>query len=230
MLATKEYVSAQDSQTTEATARVARQTEKQLRAIHDYRELRAPFDGTVTARFADPGALLGASTSPLVTVSKYDHLRIYAYVDQRRAASVRVGDSADIHFPEEREVRKAEVTRIAGELDPRTRMMLVEMDLPNPSEILPGGFCDVTLSLREPPSLEIPAEALLVDGERTQVVVIDAQSLVRFKPVDVLSNDGQKARLSPHGALHSGDHVAIGLGFRVVEGGKVQPVEGTPKK
>jgi hypothetical protein len=163
-------------------------------------------------------------------MSKNDHLRVFAYVDQRHAATVQEGDTAEIDFPGERQPRTAQVTRIAGALDPQTRMLLVEMDLPNPSEIIPGGFCNVVLSLHEPPSLELPAEAVLVDGQRTQVVVIDGQNRVRFRPVEVLSNDGVHARLQPGAKLQAGERVAIGLGFRINEGGVVQPVETPPAK
>src|SRR6202012_4593702 len=132
-----------------------------------YEVLRAPFAGTVTARYADPGALVqaatGASTGalPLVTISTPERLRVYVYVDQRQAGSVRIGDAALVSLSDRGDAHiEGHVARLSSELDPHTRMMLVEVDVDNKDgAIVPGSFVTVTLSLATPPEIEIPVEA-----------------------------------------------------------------------
>jgi RND family efflux transporter MFP subunit len=221
-LATKDFVSIQDSEIATANARVAKANQREIEATQDYAILRAPFDGVVVARYADPGAYLAAGGAPVVAVARTDLLRIYAYVDQVNAMHVQVGDTAQIHFPGERAYRAAKVTRIAGALDPRTRMLQVEMQLYNKGELVPGGFADVRLTVDQPPGLIIPADALTVRGDKTFVGVIDAEQRLRTHPVDVLQSDGKTALIG--NGLHEGDRVAIGAGETIPEGGKVQPV------
>src|SRR5438105_4570807 len=98
---------------------------KALATMKAYEVLRAPFAGTVTARYADPGALLQnaansqTSALPLVTISEIDRLRVYAYPDQHDATFVHAGDPAEITLSERPGIRLgARVTRLSGELDP----------------------------------------------------------------------------------------------------------------
>jgi RND family efflux transporter MFP subunit len=232
LLVARDYVSAQDFQSSLADARVSAETARQVRAIDQYKILRAPFDGVVTARYSDPGALLstGASSPPVVTVSRDDTLRVFAYVDQRHAQSVRVGDEAVLSLPETREPQHAKVARIAGALDPRTRMLLVEVDLVNRLHLVPGGFCDVQLRLHESPSLAVPSETLILHGRRSSLAIVDENDRVHFREVTVLSDDGTTARLDPGGAVKAGERAAVGLGERVAEGAKVQPVAAPAKR
>ncbi|HEY6837465.1 MAG TPA: biotin/lipoyl-binding protein, partial [Geobacteraceae bacterium] len=97
-----EAIARQDAENAEAAARVAEATAASLKTLKEYEVLRAPFDATVTARFADPGALVqNATTSqtatlPVVALSETDRLRAYVYLDQRNAAYVKVGDRAEV--------------------------------------------------------------------------------------------------------------------------------------
>lgn len=94
--------SEQTAETAETAAQVAEQTALSLKAQKDYEVIRAPFAGTITARYADPGALLQAATSsqtaalPVVALSQIDHLRVYVYPDQKTASSVQVGDRVEV--------------------------------------------------------------------------------------------------------------------------------------
>src|SRR5262249_11454248 len=146
-----------------------------------YEVLRAPFAGTVTARYADPGALVqaavGAQTGalPLVTISTPERLRVYVYVPQRDATSVKGGDAAKVTLPERGDVVvQGQVARRADALDPRTRMMLVEVDVDNrDGRIVPGSFVTVTLSFATLPEVTVPVEALVMRGQKAQVFVVE---------------------------------------------------------
>jgi len=229
-LVEKGYISKQDADHAEADARMAEANAEALRTQKDYEILRAPFDATVTARFADPGALVqSAITSqtnalPVVALSQTDRLRVYVYLDQRDASFVRLGDSAEIYDSARPEVRlPAVVSRFSGELDPKTRTLLTELDLDNKRGlILAGSFVQVSLTLKTTPLVEIPAEALLSKDETASVAVVSADNKARFRKVVVADSDGKMVRLTS--GLSEGESVILSPGFGISEGMHVEPV------
>ena len=121
----KGFVSQTDLDTAEANLKVAVSNLERTSALKSYEELRAPFNGTVTARFADPGALLTAA-QPLVEFADVDHLRVAVQLGQDDAALVHPGDPVTLElssgtFP-------AKVSRISSAIDSKTRTMLAEID------------------------------------------------------------------------------------------------------
>lgn len=228
-LVKKEMISQQDADQAEADAKVSVANREQLATMKAYEVLRAPFDGTVTARFADPGALMQNATAsqssslPLVSIAETERLRIYVYVDQAHAAFVRVGDAATVLDPARPGLNiAARVTRTSGEIDPKTRTLLVEIDLANPhSRVLPGSFVQVRLQVRTPRYVEVPSDALIVHGRQTLVAVVTADNHVKFRPVVVADHTGESVRLLS--GLEEGEKVARNLGDRVAEGAVVQP-------
>jgi membrane fusion protein, multidrug efflux system len=233
-LAPSKMVSDQEVEAAQANADVAEATQAALSTEGGYRVLRAPFDGVVTARFADPGALIQAATAgqsgalPIVSIVNGDRLRIYVYPDQSAAAYVRVGDEAEVRVPERAGfLRKAHVTRAAGELAPKTRTMLTEIDVDNEDgAILPGSFVNVTLQTKVPPFVEVPADALVMKGEKASVAVVDDSAHVHYRPVVVADDDGQTVRLAS--GLEAGTRVALGLGSDAEDGALVQLVAPPP--
>ncbi len=231
VLLKSDSISRQDAETAEATARIAEATEAQLKVQKGYEVLSAPFSATVTARFADPGALVQDATTsqtatlPLVSLSQTARLRIYVYLDQRNAAFVRKGDAAEVIDPARPEVRlTAMVNRISGELDDKTRTMLVELDLDNRrGTILPGGFVQVVLKLSSPPFVQIPAEALLMRGEKALAAVVGDGNRVTFRPLTIAESDGKTVRLSS--GLSRGERVILNPGWGITEGAVVQPLQ-----
>jgi RND family efflux transporter MFP subunit len=213
-----------------ANADVAVAAEAALATQRGYRVIKAPFDGIVTARFADPGTLIQSAATgqsgavPIVAVAKADKLRIYVYVDQASAAYVRAGDAAKITVAERPGwAREATVTRTTGSLSPKTRTMQTEVDVENTDgAIVPGSYVDVTLSVRVPSLLEIPAEALVTRGDKTQVAIVDGEGKVHYKPVVVADDDGQIVRLVS--GIGDGERVALNLGSEVEDGAPVQVI------
>ena len=222
----------------QATAALAGATAKQKQAQVDieqaklnlsYTEVKAPFDGIVTARFADPGTLIQSAANgqsgavPIVAVARADKLRIFVYVDQASAAFVRAGDGAKITVGERPGwSRDATVSRTTGSLSPKTRTMQTEVDVENTDgAIVPGSFVEVTLSVRVPTLMEIPSEALITRGEKMQVALVQ-DGKVHYRPVVLADDDGQTARLVS--GVAAGDRVALNLGSDVEEGGAVQEV------
>ena len=229
-LVKKEMISQQDADQAEADASVSKANLEQIGTIKSYEQLRAPFSGTVTARYSDPGALIqNAATSqtsalPVVEISETSRLRIYVYVDQAHAPFVRNGDAVLILDQANPSLKvTAHVTRTSGAIDPKTRTLLVEIDVDNPhNRILAGSFVQVELKVQTPRYVEVPSDALLVRGGQTFVAVVTPDNTIKFTQVAVAEQTGETARL--FSGLEEGDRVARSIGERVPEGGKVQPV------
>lgn len=229
-LVKKQMISQQDADQAEADAAVSKATLEQIGTLKSYEDLRAPFSGTVTARYADPGALIQNATAsqtsalPVVEISETSRLRIYVYVDQAHAPFVRQGDAVTILDQTNAALKvEAHVTRTSGAIDPKTRTLLVEIDVDNPhNRILAGSFVQVELKVTTPRYIEVPSDALIVRSTGTVVAVVGPNDTVKFAPVIVADQTGETARLL--GGLEEGERVARNLGERVAEGGKVQPV------
>jgi RND family efflux transporter MFP subunit len=228
-LAKPGVVSAAEADTQVGLAQVAQAQVATLAQQKSYQVLRAPFDGTVTARFADPGALVQAATGaqtgalPLVSVATPERLRVYIYVPQRDAAYVRVGDPVKVMMPERGDLQiDGRVARRTDELDPRTRMMLVEIDVDNKDgRIVAGSFATVMLTVATPPEVMVPVEALVVRAGKPNVFVLDGET-VHLRQVAVSDNDGSVVRLAR--GLRDGELVALNLGDDVADGARVQPM------
>ena len=222
-------VSSQSFHGSETTAEIAEKNAASFLAQKDYLTVRAPFSGAITARFVDPGALVQGATAaqtsalPVVTLSETNRLRIYVYPDQRIASLVQVGDRAEISDTARPDVKlTAAVSRTSGELDLKTRTLLVEIDCDNRDGlILAGSFVQVTLSLRMPRQVEIPTQALIIRGNKTLVGVITPDNKVNLRPVEIYESDGKTARLSS--GVQEGEKVALNLGHSVEDGQMVQP-------
>jgi RND family efflux transporter MFP subunit len=137
----------------EANLAAAKADQHRLQALLEYTKITAPFDGIVTRRLVNPGDLVQAATSsrplaPLFTCQEIDTVRVFADVPEANAAAIRVGWPAEVRlFGPLAQTFRGSVTRIAGALDPASRTMRVEIDLPNPDEaLMPGMYAQVTLT------------------------------------------------------------------------------------
>jgi len=136
-----------------ADLRTAVAEQRRLQALLGYTQIVAPFDGVVTRRSLNPGDLVQAATAsrsaPLFTCAKLDIVRIFADVPEANAITIRPGTAANIQVGGAAgpDTLHAVVTRSAGALDPATRTMHVEIDLPNADgRLVPGMYVQVTLN------------------------------------------------------------------------------------
>jgi len=216
----------------ETEATVAENNVAVLATTRGYQIVRAPFAGRVTSRYADPGALIGnaqtnyVSAQPMITISDDSKVRVYAYLQQADVPFVSVGDLAEVSDasnPERR--RKAAITRMTGELDAKTRTMLIEVHLDNQDNFLvPGSFAYLTLQVKVQSYPQIPVTALLNRANQNIVAVLD-NDVVRFRTVKVASTDGAVVSLLE--GLKPGDKIAINVPDEVTNGSRVQPIEAT---
>jgi RND family efflux transporter MFP subunit len=227
-------IAAQQADQADADARVAAATLDQDRTLKSYERIIAPFDGRVTARFADPGALVqNATTSqtsaqPVVTVSDDRSLRIQAYVQQSVAPFVHPGDAADIvDAANPGHVIHATITHVSGQLDVTTRTMLVEVILDNKSEQLLGGsFAYMTLHVPVPQQTQVPVSGLMGQSDKQTVAVVGRDSRLHFMRVTVASTSGETVNLAA--GLAPGTRIAVNLPADAADGSLVRTAQTVP--
>ncbi len=211
----------------------AKANQQHYSALFDYARITAPYDGVVTWRFSDTGALVQAGTSsatglPVVTVAQVDDLRLRIPVPERIAAKVKIGDSADVHVQATGEHFTGKVARFTDSLDTSTRTMQVEIDVPNPNyHLQPGMYADVTLTAgRQANVLTIPISALQRGQSTSTVLVVDARNRVQKREVRTGIEDSNKVEILS--GLSEGDRVIVGNLASYREDQLVQPKESAP--
>ena len=183
----------------------------ELAAMVAYTQIVAPFDGVVTERFVDPGALIraggqdsatapmegtataGGSAAPVVSVADIAKLRVYVYVPQDTVGYIRVGMPVLVEFRElPGHAYSASVARFAHSLDLSTRTMLTEIDIDNSKgEVYPGMYANATLELeRHRNALKLPNSAIGDSPNRGHFVLAARSGRLEEVPVTVGINTG----------------------------------------
>ncbi len=211
---------AQRSNIAAAEANLAR-----LDELQGYRVVKAPFDGVVTVRNVDVGALVNAGSTMLFRIAQNGTLRTYINVPQTEASFIRSGEPAQLtvsNLPGRR--FQGTVVRTSNALDPSSRTLLTEIQVPNSDgALLPGMFAQVALrSARSTTSLLIPGDALLVRSEGTEVALVRPDHTVHLQKIAVGRDYGD--RLEVLAGLHEGDTIIPNPGETAREGVKVNPV------
>jgi RND family efflux transporter MFP subunit len=154
-------------------------------SLAGYSFITSPFDGIVTWRYADTGALLQAGTSnegsmPVLKLAQVDILRLRLPVPEALAQYVRIGDATRIHVQANGLELTGRVARTTGELDLATRSLQVEIDLPNgDGKLTPGMYAEVTLDLqRNGNGLTVPVQAVDRSESNPFALVVNAQGRI----------------------------------------------------
>jgi RND family efflux transporter MFP subunit len=224
---------ARDAAVAVAEANITAQN-AQLQVLHQqkiYQSVVAPFDGVITLRNIDVGSLVQADATSgtfLFTLMQSDVMRIQLYVPQDEAFGVVPGTAAVVRVPEmpSRDF-PGTVTRIADALQPGTRTLLTEIDVPNPDHVLsPGVYCTVELKIpRKTPSLIVPSQAIVFNGDGLSVAVVEG-GVARIRAVTVVRDFGKSVEVST--GVKDGDQVILNPPVDLVDGRKVQVRPGPP--
>ena len=208
---------------------VGRKTLEETEVMLQYASLKAPFAGVVTQRSVDPGDLVRNKVSsdrtrePLFTVSKIDVLRVTIPIPERDAVWVKKGDIAEMSFPAlPGETLKNVVARRSGRLDPKTRTMAVEVDIPNANgRLIPGMYCKVEIIMQEKMALVVPSEAVRFDltGSESIVYVVKDDKSILHVPVKTGIDDGHNIEILS--GLNGGEQVVMGMLGRLKDGQEV---------
>jgi RND family efflux transporter MFP subunit len=200
---------------------------ERLETLRGFGRVVAPFDGVVTARSTDIGALVnpgGAAGAELFVVSDLRRLRLYAQVPQNQVTLVRAGDKVRVEVPERPgQAYAAVVQALSRAIGTASGAMQVQLAIDNPAgELLPGGFATVRFPLPEKrDAVSVPASALVFGKDGPRVVVVDAQNQARVRPVRIARDLGASVELasglqpdervieSPPEGIRDGDAVEV---------------------
>jgi multidrug efflux pump subunit AcrA (membrane-fusion protein) len=226
-----------------------------LNAMVAYTQITAPFDGVITGRFADPGALIragggdfgvsgnGASVSSgategagghlmgggaVLTMAEIDKIRVYVYVPEEEAGLIRIGTRAVVtaHAVQGDPIR-ARVVRYANSLDLATRTMLTEIDLENAQRRLyPRMYTTVTLDLvRHPDAIQLPAAAVEGVGGKDGFVFVVHDDTLIKRSVSLGITDGRYVEITA--GLNGSESVVATISPALNQGERINPVQTT---
>src|SRR5262245_18799525 len=209
-------------------ANVAAQ-QAQLKVLYQqkaYQRVVAPFDGVVTQRNVDVGDLVHADTTTgtfMFTIMQSNVIRAQVYVPQDSAFGLGPGVDAIVRIPEIPDrTFPGTVTRIADALQPGTRTLLTEVDIPNPDGALTAGvYCTIELHIpRKTPSLLVPADAIIFNRDGLQVAVIEG-GVAHIRKIAVARDLG--TQVEARDGVKAGDQVILNPPVTLVEGSRVEP-------
>jgi RND family efflux transporter MFP subunit len=198
-------------------------------ALEGFRQVTAPYDGTITGRTINLGNLVSAGTSgnarPLYTMAQMDPIRVMVDVPQKAAAETEVGLRATVTadaFPGRRFAGTVAFT--GRSVDPQTRTEQVEVDVPNPDlTLVPGMYVQVTFELDQHGLLEVPAAAILYRPDGLRVAVVGSGGRVQFRRVTIAQDDGDVVELAS--GVEAGDKVALNISSAIRPGQEVTAVD-----
>lgn len=201
---------------------------RRLEQLEGFKEVYAPFTGVLTRRNVDPGALINAgaqaSGRELFDIARVDPLRVFTSVPQAYAPFIKIGDKTAItlqEFPGEK--FEATVARTADAIDPNTRTLLTEVDVPNPNNrLLPGSFGEVHFAVgSNVDKVTVPVNAMLFRSQNAQVAVIGAGNRIDLRQINIGRDYGtsleilggiapsDRVVINPPDSLESGEQVNI---------------------
>src|SRR3984893_9757493 len=221
IIAAEDFDTAADTNHENQATMIADQANvNQLEALEAFKTIKAPFDGILTARYIDIGAYVAAgSGAQLFRVARISPLRVYVNVPQAVAQLVKLGVEGDLSlsgFPGR--TFPGQVTNTAVAIDPGSRALLTELQIPNESgELFPGAYAQVTLKLTgETGFYTIPANALLFRAEGAAVGVVHPDGKVEIRKITVNLNQGDTLQIS--GGLSETDQVIVNPSDSLADG------------
>ena len=199
---------------------------RRLEELESFKNVYAPFSGVLTRRNVDPGALInsgaGAAGKELFDIARVDPLRVYVSVPQAYATNIKAGMKANVtlqEFPGQKFLGM--VARTADAIDPATRTLNTEVDVPNKDDkLLPGSFGQVHFATGTSiPRITIPVNAMLFRAEGPRVALVDKDGKVHMHPISIGRDFG--ATLEILGGLDVSDQIIINPSDSLEDGQQV---------
>ena len=211
-----------DAAAKRATAASAAANVSRLRELESFKRVLAPFDGVVTARNTDIGALINAGQSAgseLFRVADTSKLRIYVRVPEPYAGAAQPGVRAELRFSEQPgKSYTATTVRTSSALDPTLRTLQVELELDNARhEIFPGAYAEVHFKLPgNAHSLRLPATTMLFRAPGPQVAIVDSDNKIQLKSIVEGRDFGSSIEVLA--GLDDGDQVVVNPPDSIING------------
>jgi RND family efflux transporter MFP subunit len=215
-----------------AQVKAARANLDRLDAEEEFKHLIAPFDGIVTARETDIGALINvgaAGGAELFVVSETSKLRVYVNVPQNYVPSVPPGTEATISVPEHPgKTFAGTVEASAQAVNPSSGTTLMQIIVDNTAgELMPGDYASIHLQTAGPPNaLSVPSSALIFDAKGLSIATVGADNRVVLKPVSIERDLGAVVELAS--GLTQNDRVIVNPPDGIDSGAEVRPAETAP--
>jgi len=199
---------------------------RRLQQLESFKHIYAPISGVLTRRNTDVGALITAGSSgtgkELFDIAQVDPLRVFVSVPQANAGSMRAGLPAYIELSEHPGQKfSGKVVRTSDAIDPATRTLLTEIDVPNPQEhLLPGSYAEVHFAVPvQIARLSVPVNALLFRPEGPRVAVVGPDRKVHLKAINIGRDYGIKVEIL--GGLDPNDTIVVNPADSLEEGQEV---------
>jgi membrane fusion protein, multidrug efflux system len=215
-----------------AAVNAAQANVERLEALAGYKKITVPFDGIVTARDTDVGALInaGGGGTPMFVISDTSKLRLYVNVPQNYVPEIKIGAKAVVIVPEyPNRTFQATVEASAQAVDVNSGTTRMQLGLDNASgELMPGGYASVKLSLqRDNVPLHIPASALIFNQNGLRVATVGPDDKVRFKTVTIARDLGREIEIGS--GLSIDDRVIVAPPDGIADGDQVHVPGGAGK-
>ena len=202
---------------------------RRLEELESFKNVYAPFSGVLTRRNVDPGALINSGAAAgreMFDIARVDTLRVYVSVPQAYSPSIKVGIKANVtlqEYPGQKFL--GTVVRTADAIDPATRTLNTEVDVPNKNgKLLPGSFGQVHFATgTSVPRITIPVNAMLFRAQGPQVAVVDSNGKVHLHPITIGRDFG--ATLEVLGGVEVSDQIVINPSDSLEEGQQVHVVK-----
>ena len=211
---------------TKATMDASAANVKRLAAMESFKSIVAPFDGVVTARNTDIGALINVGTTgpALFEVSDLHRVRIYVQVPQALSGQLHPGLKATLEMPQyPGQPFDAVLVSMSHAMNPTSRSMLVQLQADNPDgKFFAGAYCQVHFQLpSDPKVMRVPATALVPGNQGMEVAVLGTNNKVQMKPIEIGRDFGDSAEVvaglssadrvidSPPETMQNGDQVQL---------------------
>ncbi len=212
----------------QATYEIAKANMEHAKTLLDYATITVPFDGIVTKRYVDPGALIQASTSsstqtlPLVHIAENTLLRLDFPVPEAAVPQIHVGTPVQVTVQSTRQVIPAKVVRTTGNISDNTRTMETEVDIDNKDlRITPGMYATAVIDLEQKNNvLALPVQAVTM-GDKPNVWLVNGQDEIEERPVTVGLQTPDKVEIMQ--GLNEGEQVIFGSRGSLAVGMKVIP-------
>ncbi len=225
-------IAPEDVDKAQAAYEEAKDARDQDAALLSYADIVAPFDGVVTKRFVDPGALIQAGTSsgtqPIVTIADNYTLRLVVDVPEENVETIHVGTPVSIDVPATGQVIQGRVARFSYFLQSDTRTMHTEIDVANPSlGLKPGMYAQASIRLaRRNRVLALPTQAVSLNGTQPNVWIVEAGNRIAQRNVGIGLQTANWIEITD--GLKPGDRVLLGDRSALSVGEQVQPKPANP--
>ncbi len=217
-----------DVEAAKAAIRAQEANVKRLEELQSFKQIVAPFDGTITTRNVEIGTLVsegsGGGARELFRMVQLQSLRFHIAVPEATVPAIRTGMEAALSFGAwPGRVFKGEVSRTSGAIDVASRTLLVEVRVANPDgALLPGMYAQVAFKLHpDAPVLLMPSNALLIRPEGTLVAVVGKDHIVHYRKIQVGRDYGTSIEV--RSGLQEHDTVMLNPSTMIQEGEKVEP-------